>query len=104
MPSSGLPGHQALEWCTDTHANKNTVQLGGGGRGRTSQHSGGQEAEAGRSLEFQATLIYRVSSRTARLIQRNPVSKNQTKPNKQEPQTLKTNFLIKIKKGEMVCA
>jgi hypothetical protein len=33
--------------------------------------------------EFEASLVYRVSSRTARAIQRNPVSKNQTKPNKQ---------------------
>jgi hypothetical protein len=31
--------------------------------------------------EFEASLVYRVSSRTARTIQRNPVSKNQkTKP------------------------
>jgi hypothetical protein len=33
-----------------------------------------REAEAGRSLEFKASLIYRVSSRTARATQRNPVS------------------------------
>jgi hypothetical protein len=31
--------------------------------------------------KFKASLVYRVSSRTARAIQRNPVSKNQ--PNKQ---------------------
>jgi hypothetical protein len=30
-------------------------------------------------LEFEASLVYRVSSRTARAIQRNPVSKNQKK-------------------------
>jgi hypothetical protein len=29
--------------------------------------------------EFEASLVYRVSSRTARAIQRNPVSKNQEK-------------------------
>jgi hypothetical protein len=29
--------------------------------------------------EFEASLVYRVSSRTARAIQRNPVSKNQKK-------------------------
>jgi hypothetical protein len=29
--------------------------------------------------EFKASLVYRVSSRTARAIQRNPVSKNQKK-------------------------
>jgi hypothetical protein len=42
-----------------------------GGRGR-------------RISEFEASLVYRVSSRTARAIQRNPVSKKQTnkKPNK----------------------
>jgi hypothetical protein len=36
-----------------------------------------QEAEAGGSLEFETSLIYRVSSRTAKATQRNPVSKNQ---------------------------
>ena len=34
------------------------------------------EAEAGGFLSFQASLVYIVSSRTARAIQRNPVSKN----------------------------
>jgi hypothetical protein len=35
------------------------------------------EAEAGRQIsEFEASLVYRVSSRTARVIQRNPVWKN----------------------------
>jgi hypothetical protein len=34
-----------------------------------------QEAEADRSLEFEASLVYGVSSRTARATQRNPVSK-----------------------------
>jgi hypothetical protein len=29
--------------------------------------------------EFEASLVYRVSSRTARAVQRNPVSKNKTK-------------------------
>jgi hypothetical protein len=33
--------------------------------------------KAGRISEFEAGLVYRVSSRTARAIQRNPVSKNQ---------------------------
>jgi hypothetical protein len=37
------------------------------------QHSGGR----GRRIsEFEASLVYKVSSRTARAIQRNPVSKN----------------------------
>jgi hypothetical protein len=33
------------------------------------------EAEAGGSHEFEASLVYKVSSRTARATQRNPVSK-----------------------------
>jgi hypothetical protein len=36
-----------------------------------------QKAEAGRSTE--ASLVYRVNSRTARATQRSPVSKNQKK-------------------------
>jgi hypothetical protein len=47
----------------------------------TPQHSGGR----GRQIsEFEASLVYRVSSRTARATQRNPVSKktNKTKQNK----------------------
>ena len=40
-----------------------------------------QEAEAGgrRISEFEVNLVYRVSSRTTRATQRNPVSKNQKK-------------------------
>ena len=34
--------------------------------------------------EFEVSLVYRVSSRTARAIQRNPVSKNQKKKKKKE--------------------
>jgi hypothetical protein len=34
--------------------------------------------------EFEASLVYKVSSRTARATQRNPVSKKQTKKNKQK--------------------
>jgi hypothetical protein len=45
-----------------------------GGTRLESQHSGGR----GRRIsEFEASLVYKVSSRTARAIQRNPVSKNQ---------------------------
>jgi hypothetical protein len=40
------------------------------------------KAEAGKFLEFEASLVYRVSSRTERATQRNPVSKN--KNNKKE--------------------
>jgi hypothetical protein len=45
--------------------------LGGRGRGR-------------RVSEFEASLIYKVSSRTARAIQRNPVSKKQKNKKKQK--------------------
>jgi hypothetical protein len=51
--------------------------LGGRGRGRWIS-------------EFEASLVYRVSSRTARAIQRNPVSKKKPKP-KPKNQKTKTN-------------
>jgi hypothetical protein len=38
-----------------------------------------QEAEAGGFLSSEASLVYKMSSRTARATQRNPVSKNQKK-------------------------
>jgi hypothetical protein len=38
-----------------------------------------QEAEAGRFLSLRPSLVYKVSSRRARAIQRNPVSKNKNK-------------------------
>jgi hypothetical protein len=44
-----------------------------GGRGR-------------RISEFEASLVYKVSSRTIRATQRNPVSKNQQKQNKTKKQ------------------
>jgi hypothetical protein len=37
------------------------------------------EAKSGRFLEFEASLVYRVSSSTARATQRNPVSKSKRK-------------------------
>ena len=45
-----------------------------------------RKAEAGGFLssEFKAILVYKVSSRRARAIQRNPVSKNQKKKKKRE--------------------
>jgi hypothetical protein len=53
---------------------------GRGGAHLQSQHSGGR----GRQIsEFKASLVYKVSSRTARAIQRNHVSKNQKQTNKQ---------------------
>jgi hypothetical protein len=52
---------------------------GHGGACLLSQHLGGR----GRQIsDFEASLVYIVSSRTARATQRNPVSKNQKKPNK----------------------
>ena len=41
------------------------------------------EAEAGGFLEFEASLVYKVSSRTARATQGNPVSKSNKQKNKQ---------------------
>ena len=38
-----------------------------------------QEAEAGDLCEFKASLVYRVSYRTAKATQWNPASKNKTK-------------------------
>jgi hypothetical protein len=53
-----------------------------------SQHLGGR----GRQIpEFEASLVYRVSSRTARATQRNPVSKKQTNKQTQQGHT----YLIK---------
>jgi hypothetical protein len=43
-----------------------------------------QEGEAGGSLEFKASLVYRVSSRTNRATQRNPVSKFTAPPQKKK--------------------
>jgi hypothetical protein len=65
---------------------QNTMFFEHGGAHLLSQHSGGRDRWIS---EFEASLVYRVSSRTARAIQRNPVSKNQptnqptNQPNKQ---------------------
>jgi hypothetical protein len=47
--------------------------------------------------EFEASLVYKVSSRTDRVIQRNPVSKKQ-KQNKQKNPSKQTNKQTKTKK------
>jgi hypothetical protein len=47
-----------------------------GGTCLQSQHLGGRDR---RISEFEASLVYRVSSRTARAIQRNPVSEKKMK-------------------------
>jgi hypothetical protein len=53
---------------------KQLEKAGRGGAHLYSQHSGGR----GRRIsEFEVGLVYKVSSRTARAIQRNPVSKQQ---------------------------
>jgi hypothetical protein len=44
--------------------------------------------------EFKASLVYRVSSRTARATQRNPVSKNKNKNRKKKKEKRNTCFLI----------
>jgi hypothetical protein len=58
-----------------------------GGRGR-------------RIFEFEASLVYKVSSRTAWATQRNPVLKNQKKTKKKKKDLNKTNKQTK-KAGEM---
>jgi hypothetical protein len=52
-----------------------------GGRGR-------------RISEFEASLVYRVSSRTARATQRNPVWKNQKKKEKERKEKTRQDFSI----------
>jgi hypothetical protein len=54
--------------------------------------------------ELEASLVYKVSSRTARAIQRNPVSKNKTKQNKTKTnkQTNKTTTTKTNKKKNLV--
>jgi hypothetical protein len=46
--------------------------------------------------EFETSLVYRVSSRTARATQRNPVSKNKnkTKQNKTRPKSISKDWEI----------
>jgi hypothetical protein len=57
------------------------LRAGCGGSRLYSQHSGGR----GRQIsEFDDSLVYKVSSRTARATQRNPISKNQKKKKKEE--------------------
>jgi hypothetical protein len=57
---------------------KDMMEAGRGGTCLQSQHSGGR----GRRIsEFEASLVYKVSARTPRAIQRNPVSKKKKKKN-----------------------
>ena len=48
------------------------------------------EAEERQISEFKVSMVYKVSSRTARATQRNPVSKNQNQPTKQTKKHQKT--------------
>jgi hypothetical protein len=72
--------------------------------GKQSQHSGGR----GRWIsEFEASLVYRVSSRTARAIQRNPVStkqKNKKERKRKESKRvyLKSPFWASLLKGHLM--
>jgi hypothetical protein len=47
--------------------------------------------------EFEASLVYKVSSRTARATQRNPVLKNQKQTNKQNNNNKKVGIEKKLK-------
>jgi hypothetical protein len=70
-------------------------RAGHGGARLYSQHSGGR----GRWIsEFEASLVYKVSSRTARATQRNPVSENKTKQ-KQKNYFKSFSFLMEISAG-----
>jgi hypothetical protein len=63
----------------------NNYSADGGGAHLPSQHLG---AKGWRISEFKASLIYRLSSRTARATQRNPVSKNKKPTNQKATITL----------------
>jgi hypothetical protein len=61
------------------------VMTVGGGAGLPPMHRGQHLGGRGRQIsEFEASLVYKVSSRTAKTIQRNPVSKNQKKKEKKK--------------------
>jgi hypothetical protein len=62
--------HFSLEICQCKYANSQAQHLGGRGRGR-------------QISEFESSLVYKVSSGTASVIQRNPVSKK-TKQQQQQ--------------------
>jgi hypothetical protein len=72
-----LVNKQTISWAVVVHAFNPSTWLGGRGRWIS---------------EFEASLVYKVSSRTARAIQRNPVSKNKNKK--------QTNKQIKKAKNE----
>jgi hypothetical protein len=53
------------------------------------------ESRGRRISEFEASLVYRVSSRTASATQRNPVSKNQKEEEEEEKKKKKKKNVIK---------
>jgi hypothetical protein len=56
--------------------------------------------------EFKASLVYKVISRTARAIQRNPVWKNKTKQNKTKQNKTKrrsTTITKRLRRSPMLC-
>jgi hypothetical protein len=56
------------------------------------------ETQAGRFCEFEASLFYRVSSRTASATQRNPVSGNKQKTKQNKKKNKQTNKILKNQK------
>jgi hypothetical protein len=54
--------------------------------------------------EFEASLVYRVSSRTARATQRNPVSKNQKKKKRERDGFLRDCEIRTTQQSMVVCA
>jgi hypothetical protein len=55
--------------------------------------------------EFEASLVYKVSSRKARAIQRNPVSKTNKQTNKQTPEALwGFGFVIGLLMAKWFCS
>jgi hypothetical protein len=62
------------------------------------------EAEAGRWIsEFEASPVYRVSSRTARATQRNPVLKNQKKNKRKKKKKREISSTTQQMKETVIC-
>jgi hypothetical protein len=77
--STGIHGKMVFA-LNDNKSMRVEIQAGRGTICPEFQHSGGS---CGWISKFKASLIYKVSSRTVKAIQRNPVSKNQ-KPKKKK--------------------
>jgi hypothetical protein len=78
---------------------RKTSQAGSGGACLQSQHSG---RRGKRISEFEASLVYKVSSRTARAAQRNPVSKNKKQTNKQTNKRLHSSYNTLARRQEHI--